>query len=348
MSLSIALRAPINPTTGYGRDGIGLALALQAAGARVTLQPTFITGGVPQALADLLVQEPETSFDAIIHHVEPENLGLTVRDLDDASLRIAWTMWEFLKFSQTQSEKIVPRLRGYDRLLAYDQTSAAAFRALQADTPIEVLQGGYSPAEWLTDSHTPLRDWDADTFVFTIAGDLTPRKNAFAACRVAQQLKADGVDVVLRVKSRAKMPKQVASLYPDVEFYDGVWEQAKMRDFYASSHGYVAPSWGEGKNLPALEAATTGAVPVLSACGGHVQWADPDAAVLVTGTYNTYDETPFLVVDEGEMYDACKALAQDRDLARSMGERAASLYPQTMGWDRAASDILSLVERDLA
>lgn len=348
MTLSIALRAPVNPTTGYGRDGIGLALALARAGVRLTLQPTFVIGGLPKEFTDLLTHEPADHFDALIHHVEPDNLGLTTRDLDVADLRYAWSMWEFTRFSDLQIQRIVPRLQGYDRIVAYDKTSAAAFSGLQWPSEVDVLQGGYEPGDWLTEPSTPLRDWDDDTFVFSIAGDLTPRKNTFAACRVMQQLRADGVDVVLRVKSRAKMPMQASQIYPDVEFYDGVWEQKRMRDFYATSHGYIAPSWGEGKNLPALEAATTGAVPVLSACGGHRQWARPDSSVLVDGAYNFYEETPYFVVDEGEMYDKCKALVEDRGRAREMGDLAADTYPRTMSWDRAASDILTLVREDLS
>lgn len=347
MSWSVGLRIPLNASTGYGRDGIGLSRALVRAGVRVSLQPSHVYPPLPTDIADMLTVEPDERFDLLLHHIDPSQLGLYGADVEQSTVCYAWTMWEYTKFSPELAEKVAPRLTGYNRVLAYDAVSEAALSALGTPTPISILQGGYEPDEWVVEPGEPCRDWRAETFIFTIAGDLQLRKNAYAAMRVVQRLADEGYDVVLRAKSRGPLPERVTELYPVVESYYGVWSQQQMREFYSNAHVYLAPSWGEGKNLPALEAGTSGCALVLSACGGHKQWAHPAAAVLVEGTYNEYSEMPYLVVDEQKMYEECKALVEDRDKARALGRKASEIYPTTMSWDRVVRDLLQMAAKDM-
>lgn len=343
--MRVGLKTSLNATTGYGRDGIGLVRALTRAGAQVSLQPTQVYPPLPQDICMALAEQPAADVDVLIHHVDPANLGLTEYDVAHAGQVLAWSMWEYTKFSEPMVDLVAPRLSGYHKMLAYDETSRSAFDGLGAAAPTSILQGGFEPDEWILRPEDRSRDWYSDEFVFIIAGDLTPRKNAYAAMRTVQRLADDGFDVVLRVKSRAKLPTQISQLYPVVQTFDGIWDQQQMREFYATAHAYLAPSWGEGKNLPALESATTGCVPVLSACGGHSQWAQEGASILVSGCYNNYSEMPYLVVDEDRMFEECRTLVENRTLARSLGDAAASTYPSSMSWDRAVADLSVIVER---
>jgi glycosyltransferase involved in cell wall biosynthesis len=57
-----------------------------------------------------------------------------------------------------------------------------------------------------------------------------------------------------------------------------MWEKPVLEEFYHAAHVLVAPSRGEGKNLPALEMMTTGGAVAVTAWGGHQQWLNEEYA----------------------------------------------------------------------
>lgn len=340
--IRVHLKTPLNGSTGYGRDGIGLSRALARANVELSLQPISVTPPIPVDVAGMLTVEPKPPYDLLLHHLPPDTLGLTQYEKEQSYRQFAWSMWEYENFHASLVDTVAPRLTGYSKLLAYDETSVKAFEALGTDTPIDRLQGGYEPAPWMLDDETPCRDWHSDPFVFVIAGDLHHRKNPYAAMAAVQRLADEGHPVELRLKARHErnIPPGVTERYPCVKVFTGLWSDQQMRDFYAMAHCYVAPSWGEGKNLPALEAGTTGCALVLSDCGGHRAWAMPTFAQLVGGKMNTYDAA-FLQVDADGLYEACKSLVTDRQKARQMGVQAANTLPVTMSWDRVVRDLIT-------
>lgn len=342
---SINLRAPVYSESGYGKDGIGLARAFSRR-AMVSLQPTFIAPPIPLDVAEMLTVSPPENFDLLVHHVSPLELGLTQGHRERTEQCVAWTMWEYPSFAPEVYEDVKARLTGYDAVVVYDETSAEAIRSLKTDVPILILQGGYDPEEWSTVAD-PQRNWHSEEFVFVIAGDLTPRKAPYTAARVIQRLSDEGYKVRLKMKTWSNSPAlaAVTAAYSAVDFYSGSKPQSWMRDLYGSAHCYLGPSWGEGKNLPAIEAGTTGAALILSDCGGHRQWARPEFAITVPGTMNKYADMPYLEVDEEALYEACKTLVENRALAKRMGTQAAAILPYQMSWNRVTQDFLLLAAR---
>jgi glycosyltransferase involved in cell wall biosynthesis len=57
--VKVLLRGPLSPYSGYGRDGIGIALALLERGHQVSLSPTHTDPPLPREIAGLLTQPIE-------------------------------------------------------------------------------------------------------------------------------------------------------------------------------------------------------------------------------------------------------------------------------------------------
>lgn len=345
MGLRVNLAIPLNSSSGYGNDGIGLSRALLRAGCDLSLEPSHVMPPLPWDIAQLLTIEPRPPYDLLLQHLYPMGLGLTHASVKQAYKKIAWTMWEFYNFKESEQAEVKGRTTGFDKVLLYDETSKAAYESLgEGLPPLGLLQGGYEPDPWILQPEDRRRDWGGETFRFVIAGDLQQRKNPFLAMRVVQRLADEGYNVELVVKTRHEnsFPIDVRTLYPCVRVFAGNWSQKMMRQYYADAHCYLAPSLGEGKNLPALEAGTTGCAIIASDIGGHRMWAHPVFATLIGGNKTgEYDERLHIRVDEGQFYNACKELVEDRAKAQSMGEQASRIIPASMSWDRVVQDLLN-------
>ena len=114
---------------------------------------------------------------------------------------------------------------------------------------------------------------------------------------------------------------------------------------YERSHIYIATSWGEGKNLPALEAGTTGCALLLSDVGGHRQWAAGSAfATLMPGHREAHEPNMESIrVPVETVKQSITALYEDRAKLRSMGEAAERDLPPSMSWESAARRLLAAV-----
>ncbi len=64
----------------------------------------------------------------------------------------------------------------------------------------------------------------------------------------------------------------------------GRWmKDDEIMGLHAWCDAYVAPSFGEGWNLPAFDAMAMGRTPIVTATGGHLQWLTDDTGWLVPG-----------------------------------------------------------------
>lgn len=349
MSLRVHIQVPINES-GYGQDGKGILRTFTRMGSYVTCQPINVVTPIPEDIANIFTHQPDYPFDLFINHVSPDAIELPEDVKGRAYKKIAWSMWEWDTFgAEENAERVRNNLEGYDLVLGYDDISVAAFKSTGTTVPVMKLQGGYDPDLWSKkDGSLPERDWFAEEFVFVIAGELSLRKNPYVLCKALKPLYEEGYKFKLVMKNRFDdhIPPHFADAYPFLELHSGeTWPQERMRDMYERAHCYVAPSMGEGKNLPPIEAGTTGCAMILSDIAGHREWARSEFAKFVGGKWSTYDAgAGCLYVDEGELREACREMMDDRLKAQYMGKLAHDILPASMSWEsvirRLTSEIL--------
>ena len=349
MSLRVLLKSPLTPFTGYGNDGIGLVLAMQDLGIDVTLDPMTVQPPLPPQVAALLTRPIEPPYDLLIHHVDPIQAQLEPAYQKIAHRRVLWTMWEYWGWGDCDPR---PCHTDYDLIVAYDQTTAWNFS--NDGVPLErlkVIQGGYDPAQWLVED--PRRDWD-DPIRFCMAGALAGRKAPFVAIKAHKLLKEsyDDYHGELHLKTLSQ------NLHPGMEkwalgvkIHFALWNQPQMKAFYQSCHAYISTSTGEGKDLPAVEAATTGAVPILSPCGGHLQWHMPSTGYLLPGIkVPLHTIIPQVPQDDDRI--AIQVTVEDtaaamyhvythRQEASEKGIAAAEILPKQLDWRRQIPLVLN-------
>ena len=74
------------------------------------------------------------------------------------------------------------------------------------------------------------------------------------------------------------IPDELNNFMPKVKVFQETFDHQRLHDFYALNHMLLAPSLGEGKNLPALEMLATGGTVAASTVGGHTMWLRDDIA----------------------------------------------------------------------
>ncbi len=337
----VLLKTPINPDTGYGIDGISLLQNFDRLGADVHLEP-FHTGIPLPVDVAMYYTKPRPSkpyFDIALHHAYPGELGFPKEIHKYADKVIGWTMYEFTGFGETteMTNKLEERLEPLDLLLVYDEISRQAMSQYCDPDKIQILQGGYDSKLWTPKESDSERDWDG-TFRFCMNGTMNLRKNPWAAIIAFKYLKdehGDDFDAELHLKTtQNSLPDDVVNLCPGLYLHYDNWNTDQLREFYSQMHCLVAPSWGEGKNLPALEAQTMGCVAVVSKVGGHMQWADDDWCYLVEGPMEEHlPEMGSMRVYPETMVDTMWHIYNNRHEARMKAEKAQSIIPLQCDWE---------------
>lgn len=340
----VLLKSAFTPFTGYGQDGLGLAIALARAGYDVTLSPTVVQPPLPPPVAAMLTKPIEPPYDLLLNHADPESLGLSEGERRSATKRVAWTMWEFtdlgaqfdVAFGPSGLERTIEdRLDSYDTVLVYDDVTEQAL-GLRTKRPLAKLQGGYFADDW---KDAPKRDWSG-TFRFCMVGALHARKNPWVAVEAFKRLKArhPDWDVELHMKTNVQtLHPQMEEAYPGLKIHYETWPQRRMLDFYSSCHCLLAPSWGEGKNLPALEAQTTGMPVIATNFGGHAEWMDTVEAWSVKYGLEAHDPEHRMYsarADAEHLTDLMEHAYLNREEARQKGELAAKTIPAMLDWSR--------------
>lgn len=347
---SLLLKTTLAANTGYGHDGFHLSQALESHGLDTRLLPTIVVPPVPMETARLLTKDLGHEFDYLLHHVDPVQMSLG-RESRAARRRVAWSMWEFTSFGDSGAdERLAERLQDYDLLLAYDLVSREAFTpaAQEAGVPIKVLQGGYRSQDW-AGFDTRERDWDG-VFRFGMNGQLHQRKNPFASIHAMDlliedgRIKPDEVEMHLKTTVRYLHPG-LCDTRPWLHIHYAVWTQEELRNFYSNLHTLLAPSWGEGKNLPAMEAMTMGVPVIYSDFGGHQMWGGSEWGWPVTGPLEEHEGSgmPSMRVDVEDLAEAMYEAFSDRVLTRRKGDLAARTIPSMCDWSvvvRTLHDIL--------
>jgi glycosyltransferase involved in cell wall biosynthesis len=140
-----------------------------------------------------------------------------------------------------------------------------------------VLQGGF----WSDDWPYQEREWDG-TFRFVMVGQLHERKDPFAAIEAFAHLKrvhGDAFDAELHLKTTTGgLAPAMEDAYEGLKIHYRYWEQSRLLDLYRRCHVLLAPSRGEGKNVPALEMQATGGAVIATDFGGHRNWLSKEYA----------------------------------------------------------------------
>lgn len=277
--MKVLIKAPLSPYTGYGNDGIGMARAFMRWGADVYLQPTIVQAPLPEDVAVLLAKELRAPFDLAINHVDPAALDSTQGIASASAVCIGWTMWEYSNLGNLPGRsKLRKKLREFDAVVGYDDVTVDGFRS-HFSGPLIIQQGGFWPKDW------PLmeRDYFEENFYFCMLGVLSERKDPFVAIEAFIMAQREHPEFAkhARLSLKTNVPglhSSMADVHEGLRIYYDNWPYETVLKFYESQHVLVAPSRGEGKNMPALEFMSTGGTVIATDWAGHTQWLDSSYA----------------------------------------------------------------------
>lgn len=336
--MKVLLTAPLSPYSGYGNDGIGMARALIRWGADVYLQPSAVQSPLPEDIAQLLTKTLVAPFDLHIVHIDPIQLDVSPEAKISAGMTIGWTMWEYSNFKNLQGRSTFrKRLNKFDAIVAYDQVTAAGLREYTS-SPVIVQQGGFWPEDW-PEVH---RDWYEDRFAFAMVGVLSERKDPFVAISAFQQLKAEYPEEFEPAELHLKtvipgLHSSMEQWIPKLKIHYEVWNSDKLHLFYENMNCLLAPSRGEGKNMPALEFQSTGGVVIATDWGGHQEWRDDSYNYGIAYELQPVSPDFPLTLNARASVEDLKAtmlhVFRNREEAKRKGALAAQIIPQMCSWD---------------
>jgi len=346
--VKVLLNIPLSPFSGYGNDGIGLARAFMRWGADVYLQPSVVQSPLPEDVAHLLTKKLEAPFDLIINHHDPAALVSSEEQKRAGHVVVAWTMWEYSNFGNLPGRsKMKKNLKYFDALVGYDPVSSDCLREYsRKGQPVLTVQGGFWPEDWPKSEE---RDWYSERFGFCMVGQLHMRKDPFVAIQAFQELKNDpdiefeGAELHLKTNLPG-LHSSMEQVIPKLRIHYAVWQNELLYKFYESQHVLLAPSRGEGKNMPALEMQATGGTVIATNWGGHQQWLNKEYNYPLDYTLAPVDSDSPNTLNARADIDHLKELMleayQNRDEARRKGDLAAQIIPKLSSWDSVVERLL--------
>lgn len=356
--MKVLLKIPLSKYSGYGNDGIGLAQALIRWGADVYLQPMHVDAPLPEDVAHLLTKELQAPFDLFINHVDPMALNCSPEIARNVGVSVAWTMWEYtnlLNVDKKALKTMKKRLKNFDLFAGYSDLDAESFKPYYKG-PIVVQQGGFDPTAW----PELRRDWDCREFYFFMIGVLSERKDPFRAVEAFQRAKAldPEFDRWARLSLKTTAPglhhkiedlfrqtdPETGQEYTSVRVFYDIWPTDLVKEFYSVQHVLLAPSRGEGKNMPALEFMSTGGTVIATNWAGHRQWLNPDFAYPLDYTLEPVDvlhkETLNARASVEHLTELMLHAFHNRNEVREKGALAAQVIPAAHSWDKVVENLL--------
>lgn len=342
--MKILLEVPLSTYSGYGNDGIGLTRALMRWGADVYLSPSSVQAPLPVDVAMLLTKTLVGPFDLLIQHVDPDALDMPPEKKNSAALVVGWTMWEYTNLrNSAQVDTLRERLSGFDAILCYDGVTQGAFQEF-FDGPLPILQGGFWPEDWAYQE----RDWMGDRFGFCMVGALHGRKDPFVAIEAFRELKEEkgeafeGAELHLKTNVLYLHP-EMEKVIPKLRVHYAVWPNDLLLEFYGMQHVLLAPSRGEGKNMPALEFQSTGGVVIATDWGGHKQWLHESYAhpldYVLRPVSDDYPTTMNARASKEHLKELMWHAYTHRNETRLMGIRASETIPGLASWDTVVENL---------
>lgn len=353
--LKVIVKSPFSEFSGYGKDGFGLLRALDRWGCMVYAQPQWVDTPIPKDLMHIFGRELRGPFDLLINHWDPAHLSVTREARQFSRVAVAWTMWEFAGGPGRHGKGVSglyphcegrstlrKRLQWYDMVLGYDPVSLDAVEPfIPKHVHRGILQGGFDSGEWKEAE----RDWHGERFGFIMHGALNERKAPWTAIQAFNELKFEqgssfeGATLALHTNAPGKVfPELNGPFAPQkIRVFVDAFDKRTLDEFYAAGHCLLAPSRGEGKNLPALEMMTTGGVVAATNFGGHTQWMNADYAYPLDYTLApTFDKVPWGAHDARVSVEHLKEVIwhiwNNREEARRKGALAAQTIPAMCDW----------------
>lgn len=336
--MRVLVNIPLSPFFGYGQDGLGLTRALIRAGHDVSVIPDQVQAPLPEDVALLLTKPITGEYDLAIVHLYPGSLKALPDVKAISKVLIGWTMWEWSDFArEAEAKNFKKNFELFDAIVPYDDVSKAALRPYY-DGPMPIVQGGFWPEDW----PEVQRDYHEEKFYFCMVGMLTARKNPFAAIQAIAELKEEHPDEMEPVRLSLKtgsfgLHPKMEETWPWLRIYFQEWDQDTLRAFYASQHVLLAPSRGEGKNMPALEFQSTGGTVVATAIGGHKQWLNPEFNYPVGYTLEStdpyYPTSLDATINKEEFKAAILHIVRNRQETAEKGKIAARTIRAQCNWD---------------
>jgi len=364
--LKVLDKSPYSAFSGYGNDGFARLRAMRDWGCDVYPQPTWLDVPIPRDLLPLFAKELRPPFDLLINHWDPGHLGITREARGCSRVAVAWTMWEFAggpgpwpSGKPGPVPGLVPHCKGrsrlpeqlkwFDMVLGYDEVSMAALDPyIPRRVHRSVLQGGFDSREWKFRE----RDWSAEPgsrFGFIMHGALNARKCPWTSVEAFVHLKDekpgpfphgfDDATLALHTSAPGLLFPELNGPLADkrVKVFVDAFDKPTLDEFYYAGHCLLAPSRGEGKNLPALEMCATGGVVAGTDFGGHRQWMSGDWAYpLSYELAPTFEKFPWAAHDAKVSVETMKAalwhIYTHRAEARAKAELASRIIPQMCDW----------------
>ena len=351
--MKVLLRAPLSTFTGYGNDGIGLAQALIRRGADVYLQPAHVDAPLPKDIAELLMKPVQGPFDLFIDHEDPAQLEARPEVTALCGVSIAWSMWEYSNFGnlpKKHRKTLRKRMENFDAYIGYSNVDRCMDEYY--DGPIVIQQGGYNPEGW----ERIERNWHEENFYFFMIGVLSTRKDPFKAIQAFVELQREHEDfrryARLSLKTTAPgLHSKMEDVYPGLRIYYDVWPTDVVKAFYRDQHVLLAPSRGEGKNMPALEFMTTGGTVIATDWAGHKEWLSPAYAYPLNYTLESVDEehpeTLNARADVEHLKELMLHVFRNRNEAREKGKLAADIIPKAHSWDRVLDKLFEKIRESV-
>jgi glycosyltransferase involved in cell wall biosynthesis len=334
--MKVMLSCRFDQLSGYGMDGIGLARALVQDGHDVHLHPVSLRPPIPADIAFLLQKTPIGRMNLFLQHENPEGARLDYPEFADYN--VMWTMWEFpWWWHDRQFERSQFNANRFDWVTGYDENTVEAMKILSVPTErLLKVQGGFDPTPWRLAEE---RDWTSSPLKCLMLGETNGRKNPMAAFEAVEQARAKGHNVTLTIKSSSPTAMKVLEPQHDWLTVDAMNRpQSEIAEIYASHHVLLAPSLGEGKNVPALEFAATGGVVIASECSGHKEWMSEDICYSVP--LEIIKEHKILRVPVASIVDQIVSIDENRRTAMLKGVQAAKTIPAKCSWDAALGNLL--------
>jgi len=361
----VLYRSSLNPFTGYGTDGIGMAQGLVENGVDVMLQPFTLTAPIPQVVANLLTKTVEPPFDLYLIHHDPPHLEVTNVGAD---IKVGWTMWEYTTMDLVREEQVdemCRHLESLDALVSYEDLCYNAMELFMDENGINkpkhvICQGGYRSEDWPEPSPAEdMRKWGPDDpFRFCMVGQLGPRKNPFVAinafCNLHKKYPKEFAGAELHLKTNhAGLHPNLESWAPGLFVHYAFWPPDLLRKFYYSMNVLLAPSWGEGKNMPALEMLSTGGTVIATNWAGHKSWMDTayayplnDFELVPTQDLKTlqwFERCLHADQSQQELEEVMMYTFRNREEAREKGQQASAILPMSQSWDHQVRLMLEKV-----
>lgn len=344
--MRIGLKGAFNAYTGYGNDLLGIAKALDDMGHDVVPVPRDVIPGFSSQIARLFTKSVQGKYDLLLVHEDPGHLKTTPGMAAKADCIVGWSMWEKTRIDRGDVRGLGRKpLEHMDMLVAYDLVSQEAFQNHYRGLDVRVLQGGIDASQWKYVE----RDWSG-TFKFCMLGQLHMRKDPFVAIDAFRELRDDGElkDAELHLKTNVPgLHPAIQSLIPGLYVYCDSWTPAQVRKFVESNHVLLAPSKGEGKNLPALEMQLSGGVAVCTAWGGPVMWQHEDYSPKLG--YELVQTAPGMksqhaAASKEHLKEIMLDLYTNREKTKRMGEIASQNIRMMCDWPVVVEKFLGLVK----